>query len=172
MAAREWYILDTGPLLELLVIRYQESFGAKWPDPHFQIHSLVTSADVSMFTAFLAGARGRLRTTAGVVAEMNRTVQEARKFGGPAVPARFWSLAREEFRQLQVDERLVRLLDMQSRSLSEFGPTDASLLALADAEDTPKPCTVLTGDSDFFRRCGSARVEMLGGRLRALRRIR
>lgn len=74
---REHFLLDTGPLQEFFVLRYQAESNRRWPDQTFQFHALLTPLDQEDFRRFVEANRGHLGTSSGVVMEMHRFLRGA-----------------------------------------------------------------------------------------------
>lgn len=121
-------VLDTGPLLEFLIRRYEREFNRSWPDRTVQFFALGHPADVKTFAQFLLANRGLVKTTAGVVAELHRRVQAA---GQQVVGPGFWDLATREFGQLRIEERALPLRLLSPPIVAELGPVDAGVLEVA-----------------------------------------
>ncbi len=170
------FILDTGPLMEFLVRRYEQQFGPPWPDPRFNFHALRSPIDTVACERFFAASRNQLRTTPGVVVEIRYHLRCAERSGTISphrvLRSRFWQLAQDEFRQLGMDEHLIRLLDVRQEILIDAGPVDAGLLELARRFlQQGDSVVVLTDDDNFRKQCGREQVtaEGLAGRLASFR---
>lgn len=155
---REHFLLDTGPLQEFFVLRYQAESSHRWPDHTFHFHSLVTQLEREDFEKFVQDNRGHLGTSSGVVTEMHRFVRDAadrcQTLAGQDLTRRFWGLVRATFRELGIAEHVVPVVDMTEQVLVDCGPVDASLLELAKrrAKDAGR-VVVLTGDRRLLELC-------------------
>jgi len=78
---------------------------------------------------------------------------------------RLWNQVFDEFRGMRMDEEVVKLLEMDIRSVTAFGPVDVSLMKLAQRYEALSPL-VLTIDDPLQRACEKAAV-----RVRHLREI-
>lgn len=164
------YYLDTGPLLDFLVLRMA---AAPRGEPievvelsHVQNGLLSKhmreSRQLRQALAGFLAHQGPFFTVAGVVAEIHRRVRGTERCAdeSAATPLprkkhgldvkRFWKVARDEFAALKLGEDLVPLNDMELERLALFGPTDASLMVKAAAA---ADCTILTSDEPLFRYC-------------------
>jgi hypothetical protein len=66
-------------------------------------------------------------------------------------------LVYEEFRNMSMDEDVVRLLDMQPDFVARYGPTDVSLIEMARQNVDQKP-VILTLDSQLHAECIRAQI--------------
>jgi hypothetical protein len=101
----------------------------------------------------------RNKTTSGsVVAELNYWIRKAEITG----QERLWNRVYEEFREMRMDEEVVKLLEMDRGQVTAFGPVDVSLLEIARRNGNLSPL-VLTVDRPFYRECLRAglRVQLL-----------
>jgi hypothetical protein len=65
---------------------------------------------------------------------------------------RLWNRVYEEFREMGMDEQVVKLLEMDIKLVARFGPTDVSLLEIARRNDNLNPL-VLTLDRCLIGEC-------------------
>ena len=122
-------ILDTTPLWEFLKVRFQEEIACLWlgvlPEPlRLALCDLIVRH------------RRRIRTTSGVVAEIQRLVQRVSpdppySRSRPRFHAQLWGLARRQFRDLEIEEHNAPLLELNPDILTHIGPVDAGLVAAA-----------------------------------------
>ncbi len=176
VVVREHFVLDTGPLLEFLVLRYQTETGARWPDSFFQFQALPTRLDREDFEKFLKVNSGRLATSSGVAAEMHRFLQRAEDSCGwrqrQGLRDRFWRLVCGKFRELKMGEDAIRLIEMAETILIDYGPVDASLLELAKRPvEHVDRVVVLTSDGRFLKLCQKKEIpaEFVADRLKTFR---
>lgn len=156
---REHFLLDTGPLLEFLVLRYQAESKRLWPGGTFQFQALLTPLDREDFEKFVKANRGYLGTSSGVITEMHGFLQRAEREMPPQarkdLKHGFWGLVCATFRDLEMDERTVPVVEMAEQVLADFGPTDAGLLALAmrSVNKADGGIVVLTADRGLLELC-------------------
>lgn len=155
---RELLILDTGPIRELVLfhavdqLQFERLRGnLKW---------IVEQDSYIRCTQFIGSFHKKL-TSASVVAELNCWIRET----DPTGRERLWNQVFDEFREMGMDEEVVKLLEMDIRSVTTFGPVDVSLLKLARRHERLSPL-VLTIDSGLQGAC-----EKAGLRVRHLREI-
>lgn len=157
---REHFLLDTGPLIDLLVLRYLAESRRRWPDSKFQFQALRTPLDQEDFEKFVKANRGYLGTSSGVITEIYRFLQRAEnEVRPPRAQKDFrnasWRLVCATLRDLEIDERTVPVVEMKEQALADFGPTDAGLLALAmrSGDEVGGGIVVLTADRGLVELC-------------------
>lgn len=173
---REHFLLDTGPLQELLVLRFQAESGRKWPDATFQPQALLTRLDREDFPKFVEANRGYLGTSSGVVTETYGFLQRAEKKLPTEARAdfrqRFWRLVCATFRDLGMAERTMPVVEMAQHVLVDYGPTDTGLLALAmHSVKEISRVVVLTADGRLRELClrHEIQAEFVSDRLQKFR---
>lgn len=156
---REHFLLDTGPLLDFLVLRYEAESKRPLPRGTFQFQALLTQLDREDFEKFVTANRGYLVTSSGVVTEMYGRLQRVEK-GVPEQARKglkrvFWDLVCATFRELGMDERAVPVVEMTGQVLADFGPTDAGLfeLAMRSVKVDRRVVVVLTADRGLLELC-------------------
>ncbi len=162
MQVLQHFVLDTGPLLEFFILRYQAETGTRWWERRCQFHSLTTQLHRKAFEEFLRLHRGQLTTSPGVIAELQSHLRTAEKLylGGKGdFRKRVWRIVVTEFRELDMAEDLVRILEMDIALVFDFGPVDAGLMELVrrcwrDGVRT----TLLTGDRPLVNQCKKAQI--------------
>lgn len=155
---REHFLLDTGPLQEFFILRYEAQTGSRWPDRTFQFHALLTQRDREDFPKFIQANRGYLRTTSGVVTEMHGFLQRAERDyewrARPDLRRRFWALVWATFREFGMQEDTVPVVEMAEQVLVDYGPVDAGLLELAKRSvKQVSRIVVLTADKALRELC-------------------
>jgi hypothetical protein len=79
----------------------------------------------------------------------------------PRLPLQgFWEFAQNELSQLGLDEVLVKLADMKTPLLSSLGPTDTSLLQIAQLPTSFRRL-VFTEDAKLRDQCQEKEIEVL-----------
>jgi hypothetical protein len=91
-------------------------------------------------------------TSASVVAELYAWIRKTKPDSGHK---ELWNILYEEFRNMGMDEEVVRLLEMDIRLVARFGPVDVSLLGLVRRHVSREPL-VLTIDSALQGECMKA----------------
>jgi hypothetical protein len=158
--SRRAIVLDTGPLLDLLVVRLTEN-GVAWSRPP-QLQAITSPLLASEFLDVLQRAPRRVFTTSAVLAEIHRLVRSA----DDGFLLTFWSSAVEILSQLQIRDRGHRPLIEWSTALHEclgnHGPTDIGLLALCEGlVEEYDQAIVVTNENSLLaesRRIGLRRV--------------
>lgn len=147
---RELLILDTGPIRELVSFHAVAQF--KWERLRSDVRILKDVDSYKRCGQFIAAFR-RKTTSASVVAELNYWIRNTDREG----PGRLWSRVYEEFREMGMDEEVVRLLQMSIDLVARFGPVDVSLIELARLHAKHRP-VVLTMDADLYGECARAGI--------------
>jgi hypothetical protein len=141
------YILDTGLLMGWLAVAYQKAFDQP---VEFERRTLVSEWWIDEWEGFLERHVGKLLTTAGVIAEVERHQRRAR------VPChRFWQLARDELERLGLRELHSPLANLEREDLEDLGPVDAGLLeSIRSPPEDLVGCRIVlvTGDRDLKKR--------------------
>lgn len=156
---REHFLLDTGPLQEFFVLRYQAESNRRWPDQTFQFHALLTPLDQEDFRRFVEANRGHLGTSSGVVMEMHRFLRGAEdrchsQQTQQDLRRRFWGLVCATFREVGIAEHTVPVVDVAEQVLVDLGPVDAGLLELAKRSVKHiERLVVLTADRRLLELC-------------------
>jgi len=147
---RSILIVDTGPIWELVLYRAVKELGfanLKRDLTHFS--SLKAYENCGNFLS----AFGKKTTSASVVAELYHQIRETEQKGRPQL----WELVYEEFRNMSMDEDVVRLLDMEPDLIAKYGPIDVSLLEIARRNLGRRP-VILTLDSHLHAECKKAQI--------------
>ncbi len=146
---RELLILDTGPIRELIL--FHAVFNLGFHRLRGELRWLTNTAAYTRCGRFIAAFKRRT-TSASVAAELNYWIRTTEKHG----QEKLWNRVYEEFRLMAMDEEIVKLLEMDLPLVTEFGPTDVSLLGLAVRHQQEYP-TLLTSDRALhgeFRKAG------------------
>lgn len=145
---RDLLILDTGPIRELILHHAVFHFG--FERLRSSLRWLTTQASYDRCSEFIASFRRKM-TSASVVSELDRWIRKTEKYG----QERLWHRARDEFRDMDLNEEVVQLIDMNIEMVTRFGPVDASLIELAIRHQSHNP-VVLTVDSELCGQCRKA----------------
>jgi hypothetical protein len=157
---RRTYCLDTGPLLDHLLLAFFEREGRQPPEPFSgKVKVLRNQSMKEEFSRFLQ-SRGPFVTSPGVFIELDRHVQDAcakqkrhdRTHSVEELPyvSNFREFLQQEFKRLRFEERLVPVEKLRLEELKRFGPVDASLMQLV-RED--RAMTLVTVDSALRGAC-------------------
>jgi len=90
-------------------------------------------------------------TSASVVVELYHWIRETEPHG----QSKLWSRVYDEFKNMGMDEEVVKLSDMDPTFVLRFGPVDGSLLELARRHVARKPM-ILTTDLPLYGECKKA----------------
>lgn len=153
----EYFVLDTGPLLEYFVWQCDKQYNSTWLST-IQTMALKDEISKKGFRTFLDQHKGRLITSSGVIAELQGHVLRA---GGNTMELqrRFWMLVQTQMYQLEFLENTHRIVDMTTDMLIKLGPVDTSIIEIAKSNmSSYKRFIVLTSDSGVFKRCTEEEV--------------
>jgi len=151
-------VIDTGPLLSALVLHYQAMRGSRPSFQSFLEDPLLIREQQEQFLDMLAAIREKL-TTSHVVAELQGLAKARLKLSGDDRLG-FWRNSIELLVQWNLDEQLIRLLDLASREeaklrLPEIGIVDAGLIELAARDN----CPLITNDGRLAGRALADHVD-------------
>jgi hypothetical protein len=147
-------ILDTGPIRELVTFHAVDQLGFESLGRELRFINDRESYD--RCSKFVASFR-RKTTSASVVAELYHWIRDT----GRAGQARLWNRVYELFREMGMDEEVVRLVEMASADemglalLTRLGPVDVSLMGLA-RRHAKVDALVLTTDGPLCDQCERA----------------
>jgi len=129
-------IFDTGPLWELVLFRavHELKFGSLMPE----LTHLQTDSSYQKLTEFI-DRFPRKTTTAHVVAEISSKITRTKPKEGRAD---IWKLVYGEFSSMKMDERLLKLVEMDQQFVAEVGATDAGVFGLALSLGTSKALVI------------------------------
>jgi hypothetical protein len=147
---RRMLIVDTGPIWEIVLYRAVTELGFAGLGrslTHFLSPEAYENCGI-----FLA-AFGKKTTSASVVAELYRQIQKTEARGRQQL----WEQVYEEFERMGMAEDVVNLLDMDLDLVTEYGPTDVSLIQIARRNLSLRP-VILTLDSRLHAECLKAQV--------------
>jgi rRNA-processing protein FCF1 len=147
-------VIDTGPLFSVLVINYDLRLAELGRSPRFTSEladELRGLAAQRRLLALLSSIRDKL-TTPHVIAELGGLGKSRLKLYG-ADRIAFWRTSIDLLIQWQIDERLVRLLDLAAEKsfqacLPDIGTTDTALIQLALQHE----CVLITEDERTLAR--------------------
>jgi hypothetical protein len=155
---RELLILDTGPIRELVTFHAVDQLG--FESLQRELRFINDRESYDRCSKFVESFRRRT-TSASVVAELNYWIRNTERAG----QERLWNRVYEEFREMGMDEEVVRLVEMASAGgmglalLTRLGPVDVSLMGLArrHAQESPP---VLTMDNELCGECERAGLQV------------
>ena len=145
-------ILDTGPLWELILYSAVHNLYFKRLEP--ELRFVRTALEYRRLTEFISSFPRRT-TTPHVVAEISRKTRGTERKGH----AQIWGIVYEEFRQMRMDEELVKLLSMPRDLVAKMGVVDVSIRDLGLRLASTQPL-VLSVDSALVSECQKQRVEV------------
>ena len=143
-------ILDTGPIWELVLYNAVTQFRFASLRP--SLTHFVSIEAYEHCGTFLTSFRKKT-TSASVVAQLYNFIRGTDKRG----QRQLWELVYEEFRRMDMDEDVVKLLDMDLDLIARYGPTDVSLIEIALRNFRQDP-VILTLDSPLHSECTKARI--------------
>ncbi|MGE0820877.1 MAG: hypothetical protein AB7G75_00425 [Candidatus Binatia bacterium] len=147
-------ILDTGPLLDLLLHRFWSEQGRSIDENQLQCRKQfnVSPEQISKFL----GRHQSIIVVPGVFVEVGHHAQvqlgKATKQSGELPLAPFWRMVVRELRQMNVEERWISFVSLEQTLLEDFGPTDATLIRCAQ-ETGEERMPILTHDRSLHGRC-------------------
>ena len=150
MDSRRIVILDTGPLWELVL--YQAVTQLGFVSLRRNLTHFVSPEAYSNCGSFLA-AFGQRVTSASVVAELYRHIRKTE----PRGHSQLWKQVYEEFERMGMDEHVVKLLEMAPDLVTLYGPTDASLIEIAQRNIRQTP-VILTLDNRLHAECKRSQI--------------
>lgn len=143
-------ILDTGPIREIVI--HKAVFDLKFRSLSSSLTWLKTQDSYSHLSLFISRFRQKF-VTCGTVVELHKFIQDTPREGRRDL----WGLVCDEFRAMDVNEQIIRLLNLKIENLARLGPVDTSVLELAHVHKAVSP-VVLTIDSALQRECRQAGV--------------
>lgn len=147
-------ILDTGPLLDLLLYRFWSEQGRPVDENRLTCRTKfnISPDHISQFL----GMCRNIIFVPGVIVEVGRLARDeiGRTPGKSSVlsPAAFWRFAIRELHQMGADERWTRFLLLDQTLIEELGPTDAALIRCAE-EMGERRAPIFTHDEPLWGRC-------------------
>ena len=139
-------ILDTGPIRELVLFYAVSEFGLE--NLRRNLRFIKDAESYGRCSRFLASFKQMTTTSASVVVELYHWIRETEPHG----QSKLWGRVYEEFRNMGMDEEVVKLLDMDANFVIRFGPVDGSLFGLARRHANRNPL-ILTADSPLYGEC-------------------
>jgi hypothetical protein len=147
-------ILDTGPIREMVTFHAVEQY--RFERLRDELELIRDLDSYGRCSKFIASFREKT-TSAAVVAELNYWIRKTE----PTGQARLWNRVYEEFREMGMDEEVVKLVEMASSDrmglalLTRLGPVDVSLMGLARLHAKESPF-IMTTDDPLCRECERA----------------
>lgn len=143
-------VMDTGPIWELVLYRAVKELG--FASLKRNLTHFVSSDAYDHCGSFLSSHRKKI-TSASVVAQLHRFIRETDRPG----QRQMWALVFEEFEKMDMDEDVVKLLDMDLDLITAHGPTDVSLIEIARRNLNQRP-VILTLDRQLHAECRKAQI--------------
>lgn len=146
-------ILDTGPLLDLLLYRFWSVQGRPIDESRLLCRRRFNVSPKEL-SRFLGNCTERIFVP-GVLVEVGRLARDefrlpARRSRGIALSV-FWRVAIRELTLMGVDERWTQFLLLDRKHVEEVGPTDAALIRCA--KDASERAPILTHDEPLWGLC-------------------
>ena len=145
-------IVDTGPLFDFLLWRFSES--SRIPNLFSKLIYLTNDPYKKSVQWYFAVAKP-ITTCPQVIAEIHRHAEKQLR---GVYLRNFWVFAQKELIELGLNEELVKLVEMDSDTLSSFGPADTALLRIATDLNRP----VFTAEGKLAGLCRKKEVSVLG----------
>jgi hypothetical protein len=139
-------IFDTGPLWEFILFQAVHDF--RFRKLETDLSHIKSQPQFHRLSSFI-GRFAMRTTTPHVVAEVSYWIEKAEK---RSLRGEIWRIAYDQFIQMNMDERLIKLLEMPHETVTNFGATDTSVLLLGQSLLPDKP-TILTSEISLFGKC-------------------
>lgn len=133
---------------------YQAIKNFRFDRLHSELKYLLNEAHFTRYTQFISSFN-RKSTTAGVVVELGHWIRKTDKNGH----LKLWTQTYEEFEKMGMDETALSLLSMPRAEVSKYGPTDVSLMQLADNHSQYDP-VILTVDGAMWSECEKTHIRV------------
>lgn len=147
-------IVDTGPLFDFLLWQFSDSF--RMSNLSSKLRYLTNDFYRKSVRWYFTVAKP-ITTCPEVIAEIHRHAKEKlrdRNLGS------FWKFTQKELSELGLSEKLVELVQMDSDTLSSFGPTDTALIHIASlSPNLSQP--VFTEDGELAGQCRKKQLSVL-----------
>ncbi|OGW20439.1 MAG: hypothetical protein A2077_03155 [Nitrospirae bacterium GWC2_46_6] len=158
MILPEHFVLDTGPLLDYFARLYGDQYHSTWLSARISPVTPQHKIWVGGFRSFFEHHKGRLLTSSGVIAEIERHIRKAAREAHyrnlKEFQDHFWTLVQNKLKELKFDEDTQYLIDMSKNILADLGPVDTSIIELAKKHaKSGKRFIVLTTDFGIHKRC-------------------
>ncbi len=145
-------VIDTSILFDFLIWRFSADTGVRIPD---WLLKHLSSCPLKELGWYLGAARP-IHTSSQVVAEIQGLAKSRAQLRDQRLES-FWTLARQEFAQIQLVDHLVTMTEMDYQDFVRYGPTDASILRLAIRLEA----AVLASDGPLRDRCVERETQVL-----------
>jgi hypothetical protein len=139
-------ILDSGPIRELVLFHAVSVFGLR--NLRKELRFIRDQEGYDKCSQFVASFQTKTTTSAAVVVELYQWIRHTEPHG----QYKLWERVYDEFRNMGMDEEVIKLLDMDPPFVVRFGPVDASLLQLARRHLARNP-VILTTDGPLYGEC-------------------
>jgi len=155
-------IVDTGPLLDLLLYRFWRERGRAINENRL-ICWKQFNVSPEQISQFLGRYQGII-VVPGVFVEVGRLARD--ELGHAAGQSRelplapFWRVVIRELRQMGVEERWVRFLSLDQTLVEELGPTDTALIHCSQ-ETREERVPILTHDQPLHGQCRRQQISCI-----------
>jgi rRNA-processing protein FCF1 len=148
-------IVDTGPLFDFLIWKFSETIGLKMEKLKY-----LTSNQLLNATQWYLEVAKPILICPGVIAEINGLARSSAKLSNSQMGS-FWTFSQKELLQLGIDEKMIKLVDMDPEILKSYWPIDTAIFHLAQrTENIGKP--VFTADGRLRKLCIQKEIKVLG----------
>lgn len=150
-------IVDTGPLFDFLIWKFSETTRVKCLIEKLEY---LKSDQLRRATQWYLGIAKPILICPGVIAEINGLARSSAELSNSQMGP-FWTFSQEELRQLGIDEKMIKLVDMNPDVLKSYWPIDTAIFHLAQREENiGKP--VFTEDKRLRNLCVQKEIKVLG----------
>ncbi len=141
-------IVDTGPFFDFLLSEFWMHYYKKIPYKRLRyIRDEIFCGKLRSYFYNIT-----LSTTPSVIVEIAYLI---RGQVTNEIIVKFWKFVYNFFKNKELDEKFMSILNMNQEELAQFGPADVSLIELARSTHMP----IFTGDSRLCSYCKSKKVE-------------
>jgi len=153
MDRRNLLLIDNGPLQEL--IHFQTVFTLGFYGLHKDLKFISERPPYDKLSNFIGSFQNK-STSSYVLLELGHWVRKTHRAGIKQI----WSLIYDELQRMGMAEETVKLLDMPQELVARYGPTDVSLLTIAQQHLDLDP-VVLTIDQDLSAECWNRNIRAI-----------
>lgn len=149
-------IVDTGPLFDFLIWKFSETAKLEYLIGKL---SYLKSDSLRRATQWYLGFANPILICPEVIAEINGLARSRAKLSNSQMGL-FWTFSQKELLELGIDEKMIKLMDMDSDILKSYWPIDTAIFHLAQREENiGKP--VFTEDGRLRNFCVQKEIKVL-----------
>lgn len=150
-------IVDTGPLFDFLIWKFSETTKLKYLIEKLKY---LKSNQLRSATQWYLDVAKPILICPGVIAEINGLVRSSANLTNSQMGP-FWTFSQKELLQLGIDEKMIKLVDMNPDILKSYWPIDTAIFHLAQCEENiGKP--VFTAEERLRNLCVQKEIKVLG----------